>query len=71
MALAIIIVNYKSTGLVLDCLEHLYRDPIASTFDVLIVDNASGDDGREVITSAFPRVNWIAMTYKRWFCPRQ
>jgi GT2 family glycosyltransferase len=67
MALAIIIVNYKSTGLVLDCLERLYRDPIANTFDVLIVDNASGDDGREVITAAFPRVNWIAMTYNAGF----
>src|SRR5260221_1180896 len=67
MALAIIIVNYKSTRLVLDCLEHLYRDAIAGTFNVLIVDNASGDDGRQVITSAFPRVTWIPMTYNAGF----
>src|SRR5258708_12626013 len=67
MALTIIIVNYKSTRLVLDCLEHLYRDAIAGTFNVLIVDNASGDDGRQVITSAFPRVTWIPMTYNAGF----
>jgi GT2 family glycosyltransferase len=67
MALAIIIVNYKSTGLVLDCLGHLYRDPIAREFNVFIVDNASGDDGRQVITSAFPQVPWIPMTYNAGF----
>lgn len=67
MALAIIIVNYKSTRLVLDCLEHLYRDPVAGTFHVFIVDNASGDDGRQVITSAFPQVTWIPMTYNAGF----
>lgn len=67
MALAIILVNYKSTALVLDCLGHLYRDSLADTFDVLVVDNASGDDGRQIITSAFPRVTWIPMTYNAGF----
>jgi GT2 family glycosyltransferase len=67
MVLTIIIVNYKSTRLVLDCLEHLYRDPIAKDFDVFIVDNASGDDSKRVITSAFPRVWWIEMSYNAGF----
>ncbi len=67
MVLTVIIVNYKSTRLVLDCLEHLYRDPIAKDFDIFIVDNASGDDSERVISSAFPRVWWIAMTYNAGF----
>ncbi|HEY4286454.1 MAG TPA: glycosyltransferase family 2 protein [Puia sp.] len=67
MVLTIIIVNYKSTRLVLDCLEHLYRDPIANDFDVFILDNASGDDGKQVIAGAFPRVWWIEMSYNAGF----
>jgi GT2 family glycosyltransferase len=67
MVLTIIIVNYKSTRLVLDCLGHLYRDPVAKDFDVFIVDNASGDDSEQVITAAFPRVWWIGMTYNAGF----
>lgn len=59
MPLSIIIVNYKSAGLVLDCLEHLYRDPVANNFEVIVVDNASGDDSRERITTAFPQIRWI------------
>ena len=67
MVLTIIIVNYKSTRLVLDCLEHLYRDPIANDFDVFVVDNASGDDSKQIITSAFPRIWWIEMSYNAGF----
>jgi GT2 family glycosyltransferase len=67
MVLTIIIVNYKSTHLVLDCLGHLYRDPVAKDFDVFIVDNASGDNSKQVITAAFPRVWWIEMTYNAGF----
>ncbi|GGA86287.1 glycosyltransferase family 2 protein [Puia dinghuensis] len=67
MSLSIIIVNYKSTRLVLDCLEHLYRGAEAREFEVLVVDNASGDDGRQVITSAFPRISWIGMSYNSGF----
>jgi GT2 family glycosyltransferase len=59
MSLSIIIVNYKSARLVLDCLEHLYRDEAVRGFEVLVVDNASNDHSRETIIPAFPAVKWI------------
>ena len=67
MPLSIIIVNYRSARLVLDCLEHLYRDPVARQFDVLVVDNASNDDSETAITTAFPQVRWIPMSYNSGF----
>src|SRR5258708_35530133 len=67
MALSIIIINYKSTALVLDCLGHLFNGDEACDFEVLVVDNASGDDSQAVITTAFPQVKWIQMNYNAGF----
>lgn len=67
MPLSIIIVNYRSTRLVLDCLEHLYQSREGHELEVLVVDNASGDDGRLIITSAFPQIKWIQMDYNSGF----
>ena len=61
MSLSIIIVNYRSTRLVLDCLGHLYRDDTARDFEVIIVDNSPGDGGRQSVLAAFPRIRWIEM----------
>jgi GT2 family glycosyltransferase len=61
MLLSIIIVNYKSSDLVLDCLRSLLGDRDNPLFEVIVVDNASGDDSRQKIKSAFPGVRWLAM----------
>jgi len=61
MLLSIIIVNYKSSDLVLDCLRSLLGDRDNPLFEVIVVDNASGDDSRQKIMSAFPGVRWLAM----------
>ena len=61
MALSIIIVNFKSAQLQIDCLTEIYKDPVAATFEMIMVDNNSGDDSRQRITTAFPQVKWIQM----------
>lgn len=60
-ALSIIIVNYKTPGLVLDCLHTLYAQTKGISFEVIVVDNASGDNSRELITAGYPSVRWIQM----------
>ncbi|MBN9380258.1 MAG: glycosyltransferase family 2 protein [Chitinophagaceae bacterium] len=66
--LSIIIVNYKSPGLVLDCLRTVYAQTTNTVgFEVIVVDNASGDDSRERILDAFPSVRWIQMGYNAGF----
>jgi hypothetical protein len=67
MDLSIIIVNYKTPALVLDCLATLYAETSGIAFEVIIVDNASGDDSRQVIQTAQPSVRWIQMSYNAGF----
>jgi GT2 family glycosyltransferase len=67
MTLSIIIVNYKSAALILDCLDTLYKAPSSAFFEVLVVDNASGDDSKQRILSIYPMVRWIEMNYNSGF----
>ena len=58
---SIILVNYKSSGLVIDCLESIYRWPVAAETEIIVVDNASGDDSENRIRQKYPGVVWISM----------
>lgn len=51
----------------LDCLALIDRDPSASSFEIIVIDNASGDNGQQDILSAFPRVTWVQMGYNSGF----
>ena len=61
MALSIIIVNFKSAQLQIDCLTEMFKDPVAASFEIIMVDNNSGDNSRERITTAFPSVIWVQL----------
>jgi GT2 family glycosyltransferase len=68
MLLSIIIVNYKSTQYILDCLnsagaELLQNDAI----EWFVVDNDSKDDSENIICSKFPFVQYIQMGYNAGF----
>lgn len=65
--LSIIIVNYKTPALAIDCLRTIFSQPNHISFEVIIVDNASGDNNKELITTAFPQVRWIQMQYNAGF----
>jgi len=65
--LSIIIVNYKTPGLVLDCLQTVYAQTQGIGFEVLVVDNASGDDSRQLITRQYPFIKWIQLDYNAGF----
>ena len=59
--LSIIIVNYKTPRLILDCLASVYQHTSGITFEVIIVDNQSEDDSRTIIETAYPAVRWFDM----------
>jgi GT2 family glycosyltransferase len=67
MDLSIILVNYKSPQLVLDCVQSIYEQTKAIGFEILIVDNASGDNSKEVILNKYPKVKWIQLDYNAGF----
>ncbi|MEO6948419.1 MAG: glycosyltransferase family 2 protein [Ginsengibacter sp.] len=65
--LSIIIVNYKSAGLVCDCLRSIYAQNALFSFEIIVVDNHSEDGSKEKITSLFPGISWIQMAYNSGF----
>ena len=67
MDCSIILVNYKSPQLVLDCVESIYNETRAISFEIIVVDNDSKDGSKEIITSKYPAIIWIDMGYNSGF----
>lgn len=60
--LSIIIVNWNTKQLLLDCIESIYRTVHRASFEVFVVDNASTDGSVEAISQAYPAVNVMVNT---------
>ena len=58
--LLVVIVNYRTGPLVVDCLASLEAEVAATPARVVVVDNASGDGSGEAITSAIRDRGWDA-----------
>ncbi len=67
MQLSIIIVNYKSAQLVIDCLHSIFNQHSNIYFEIIIVDNDSKDSSKEKITGIFPEVKYLEMNYNAGF----
>src|SRR3990170_223923 len=57
--LSIIIVNYKSQVFLHQCLTSIYQKVKGVDFEVVVVDNASNDNGLQKIKENFPKVRLI------------
>lgn len=57
--LAIIIVNYNTEKLILECLESVFKNKPTGTFQVIVVDNNSTDNSVAAIKKHFPEVKLI------------
>ncbi|MEL7034521.1 MAG: glycosyltransferase family 2 protein [Cyanobacteria bacterium J06592_8] len=58
MNLAIVILNYRTPKLVIDCLASLESEVKIDRDTVIVVDNASGDQSVETIEAAITEKNW-------------
>ena len=58
--LSIIIVNWNTRKLLLDCIASVYRTVRKATLEVIVVDNASTDGSVEALSHAFAEVRLIA-----------
>jgi GT2 family glycosyltransferase len=54
--LSIIIVNWNTKQVILDCIASIYRTVRQVTFEIIVVDNASTDGSVEAICKAYPGV---------------
>ncbi len=67
MDVSIIIINYKSCQLVLDCLQSIVQQTMPGSYEVIVVDNDSKDDAEEKILAAHPEVKWLQLNYNAGF----
>lgn len=65
--LSIVIVNWNTAGLTLDCLRSLHAARAAISFDVTVVDNGSSDDSVARIAAERPDVRLIRNAENRGF----
>ena len=66
MKLSIIIVNYKTPQLLLNCIGSIYEFGMADT-EIIVVDNFSQDDTESQLQAKFPQVRILQMGYNSGF----
>ncbi|MHC1732024.1 MAG: glycosyltransferase family 2 protein [Bacteroidales bacterium] len=57
--LSICIVSYNTRDLLSDCLSSLYAAGLRASFEVIVVDNGSGDGSVEMLRQAYPQVRVV------------
>ncbi len=67
MDVSIIIINYKSAKLVLDCIDSVYQQTHQYQFEIILVDNNSNDDCKEKVLNKYPTVKWLQLDYNAGF----
>ena len=58
--LSIILVNYNTAALTMQCIESIYKHLVGYDFEIILVDNCSIDDSVLKISSSFPDIKIIA-----------
>jgi N-acetylglucosaminyl-diphospho-decaprenol L-rhamnosyltransferase len=59
MDVSIIIVNYNTRRLLDQCLQSIMRHTGAISYEVIVVDNASIDDSKDVVRTQYPGVTLV------------
>ena len=58
-SLTVIIVNRNTSGLLADCLNHVYGSRLTGELQVIVVDNGSTDDSIRMVRERYPEVELI------------
>jgi len=58
-ALSILMVNWNTREMTLDCLRSLYAETRETDFEVILVDNDSADGSADAIAAEFPQVRLV------------
>ena len=64
---SVVIPNYNGIGYIRPCLDSLMTQTV-SDFEILVVDNGSGDGSRETVEREYPGVRVIALEDNTGFC---
>lgn len=61
MDVSIIIVNYKTSILTIQCIESIYKYTTGINYEIIVVDNYSQDNSKHIITNKFNPINFISL----------
>lgn len=67
VAISIIIVNFKTPQLLLECVRSIVDTTKELSYEIVVVDNHSEDESEVLISTNFPRVKWINSGYNAGF----
>ncbi|MCK4968462.1 MAG: glycosyltransferase family 2 protein, partial [Candidatus Aenigmarchaeota archaeon] len=67
MLLSIIILNYKSKGLLKQCLKGILLLHLSFQYEIIVVDNASNDHCNKMIKEEFSQVKIILASFNRGY----
>jgi GT2 family glycosyltransferase len=59
MDVSVIIVNYNTVELTIQCINSIYKHTKDITFELIVVDNASTDNSVKLLTDMFPKLTII------------
>lgn len=60
--ISIIIVNWNTRDLLLNCLGSIYSKPCESSFEIIVIDNGSIDGSADALINEFPQAHLIRNT---------
>ena len=67
MDVSIVIINYKSAHHVINCIRSIYDETHDHGVEIIVVDNNSEDNSKQLICDIFPQVVWVQMKYNAGF----
>jgi len=67
MDISVIIVNWNTRDLLLNCIRSVYETVQEIEFEIWVVDNGSTDESQQAVKAAFPQVHLIENTQNRGF----
>ena len=67
IAISIVIVNYRVPEYLRETLRSIEQAEMSDRTEVIVVDNASGDESQKIITSEFPSTRWIQLKHNIGF----
>src|SRR5687768_9098082 len=67
MDLSIIIVNWRSVEYLRLCISSIYKHTVGISYEIVVIDNASGDGVEDIIRNEFPKVIFILSSHNIGF----
>jgi GT2 family glycosyltransferase len=58
---SIIIVNYNTSGLLMDCISSIYKKSKQISFEIIVIDNNSSDNSVLMVQNTYPEVILVAL----------